>query len=139
MKFDPENLVNSMKKLMGEMESETGIFDGDSDSDSETDSGEDDPIMMDYMQRLDREVLEEGMKFDPENLVNSMKKLMGEMESETGMFDGESGSGEDDPIMMDYMQRLDREVLDKNNDSKDMPDLDKPLDVDASVLSNLLA
>jgi len=88
---------------------------------------------------------EEGMKFDPENLVNSMKKLMGEMESETGMFDGdsdsdsESDSGEDDPIMMDYMQRLDREVLDKNNDSKDMPDLDKPLDVDASVLSNLLA
>jgi len=88
---------------------------------------------------------EEGMKFDPENLVNSMKKLMGEMESETGMFDGDSDSdsetdsGEDDPIMMDYMQRLDREVLDKNNDNKDMPDLDKPLDVDASVLSNLLA
>jgi len=89
---------------------------------------------------------EEGMKFDPENLVDSMKKLMGEMENERSgnMFsdsdnDTDTDDGDDDPIMMDYMQRLDREVLDNNKDHQDMPDLDKPLDVDASVLSNLLA
>jgi len=87
---------------------------------------------------------EEGMKFDPENLVDSMKKLMGEMESEQSgnMFsdsDTDTDDGDDDPIMMDYMQRLDREVTDNSKDNENMPDLDKPLDVDASVLSNLLA
>ena len=52
MNLYPENLVESVKKLMGEMEGEGGeLFDSDSDADS--DSGEDDPVMMDYMQRLD--------------------------------------------------------------------------------------
>lgn len=87
---------------------------------------------------------DDGMKFDPENLVESMKKLMGEMEGEAGeLFDSDSDvdtdSGEDDPVMMDYMQRLDSEVLGKDKDRQTMPDMDKPLDVDASVLSNLLA
>jgi len=88
---------------------------------------------------------EDGMKFDPENLVDSMKKLMGEMENErfgdvsNSDTDTESDDGEDDPIMMDYMQRLDREVSEKNKDGENMPDINKPLDIDASVLSNLLA
>jgi len=87
---------------------------------------------------------EDGMKFDPENMVESMKKLMGEMKDGGGdMFDSDSDSetdsGEEDPVMMDYMQRLDSEVLGKEKGRQDMPDIDKPLDVDASVLSNLLA
>ena len=53
--------------------------------------------------------------------------------------DSETDSGEEDPVMMDYMQRLDSEVLGKEKGRQDMPDIDKPLDVDASVLSNLLA
>ena len=56
MKFDPENLVESMRKFMGEMEGEAGeLF--DSDSDVDTDSCEDDPVMIDFMQMLDKLII----------------------------------------------------------------------------------
>ena len=52
MNLYPENLVESVKKLMGEMEGEAGEL-LDCDSNVDTDTGEGDPVMMDYMQRLD--------------------------------------------------------------------------------------
>lgn len=52
--MDPDNLMANMKKMMAEME---GGDLGDFDSDSEDDSlGEEDPVMADYMGRLDGEL-----------------------------------------------------------------------------------
>ena len=85
---------------------------------------------------------QDGIKFDPENLVDSMKKLLSDMNKEGGtkLFDSdEDGDSEDDDdegtedhVMQDYMAKLGEEI------PKDTDDLDKPLDIDSNVLSNLL-
>ena len=84
---------------------------------------------------------QDGIKFDPENLVDSMKKLMSEMDKEgnSKLFESDedddsdaSDQGIDDPIMQDYMSKLGEEI------PKDSDELDKPLDIDSNVLSNLL-
>ena len=84
---------------------------------------------------------QDGIKFDPENLVDSMKKLMSEMDKESGskLFDSdededsdEDDLGTEDHVMQDYMAKLGEEI------PKDTDDLDKPLDIDSNVLSNLL-
>ena len=49
--MDPDNLMANMKKMMAEMEG--GNFDSDSEDDS---LGEEDPVMADYMGRLDGEL-----------------------------------------------------------------------------------
>ena len=65
--------------------------------------------------------------------MESVKKLMGEMEGEAGELldcdsDVDTDTGEDDPVMMDYMmQRLDSEVLGKYEDIQTMPDKDKAM------------
>merc|ERR1711874_881260 len=88
----------------------------------------------------DRE--EVGVRLDPDKLVESMKKLLGgdvheEDDSDSDNSDAEwAESGEQDPVMVDYMERLDSEVASVGSD---MPDVDKPMEVDGSVLANLLA
>ena len=44
-----------------------------------------------------------------------------------------------DPVIVDYMSRLDAEVGGSVKGRDDIPDQDKPLEIDSSVLSNLLA
>jgi len=82
---------------------------------------------------------QDEINFDADNLVDSMKKLLGEMnsESETPLFESDeddsdlSDEGEDDPIMREYMSELKTELPTED-------DMDKPLNVDANILSNLL-
>jgi len=96
------------------------------------------------------------LDFDPSNLVDSMKKLLGE---NGGKFMGQNGAfnqdmldsdiedssdedgdnDEEDPVIVDYMSRLDAEVDGSVKGRDDIPDQDKPLEIDSSVLSNLLA
>ena len=55
--------------------------------------------------------------------------------SGTGRDDSESDDSDDgieDPIMMDYLSKLDSEV------PKEEDDINRPLDIDQNVLSNLL-
>jgi len=82
-----------------------------------------------------------GMKFDADNIVESMQELMQKagFDEDTQSESDSDYSEDEDPIMMDYMQRLDEEVTGKDTDRKNMPDIEKPLEVDASVLSNLIA
>ena len=84
---------------------------------------------------------QDGIKFDPENLVDSMKKLMSDMEKEGGskLFESDEDDdsdvdeeGVEDHAMQDYMAKLGEEI------PKDTDDLDRPLDIDSNVLSNLL-
>ena len=86
------------------------------------------------------------MDFNPSQLINSMKKLLGEEGNFDGNLDSEeytSDEDEDDddadPVIVDYMERLDAEVGGGVQGRQDLPDQDKPLDIDASVLNNLLA
>ena len=82
-----------------------------------------------------------GMKFDADNIVESMQELMHKagFDEDTQSESDSDYSEDEDPIMMDYMQRLDEEVTGKDTGRKNMPDIEKPLEVDASVLSNLIA
>merc|ERR1711915_914023 len=82
---------------------------------------------------------QDEIKFEADNLVSSMKKLLADMnqESKTPLFESDeddsdmSDEGEDDPIMREYMSELKTELPTED-------DLDKPLNVDANILSNLL-
>ena len=81
----------------------------------------------------------DSLDFDPNSLVNSMKTLLGEPEGNIFSEEESSeGEGEEDPVILDYMTRLDAEVGQVKG-REELPDLDRPLDVDSSVLSNLLA
>ena len=83
----------------------------------------------------------DDIKFDADNLVNSMKKLLSEMNSEGDkkLFESDeddsdsdvSDEGVEDTEMKEYMSKLGAEL------PKD-DDIDKPLDIDSNVLSNLL-
>ena len=83
---------------------------------------------------------QDEIKFDPENLVSSMQKLLSSMEKENNekLFESDdsdsddSDDGVEDPIMMDYLSKLDSEV------PKEEDDINRPLDIDQNVLSNLL-
>ena len=87
---------------------------------------------------------EDGQNLDPDNLMQDLKKLMakmGEVQGEDVEYsDSEEDdySGDEDPVMSDYMSRLDSEVLSSAAGRSDCPDLDSPSQVDASVLDNLL-
>ena len=82
---------------------------------------------------------EDSIKFDSDNFAESMKNLLSKMTTVSSEVldsdsDGDdlSDSGEEDPIMRDYMTKLDDEL------PKEEDDIDKPLNVDSKVLSNLL-
>jgi len=96
------------------------------------------------------------LDLDPNNLVDSMKKLLGEngekLLGQNGAFnqdlldsdfddssDEDGENDEEDPVIVDYMSRLDAEVGGSVKGRRDIPDQDRPLEVDSSVLSNLLA
>lgn len=91
---------------------------------------------------------EEGINFNPDELVNSMKKLLSEevgdddhhfcVDSDEDCCVDSDKDWEPDHVMEDYMERLDDEVR-KEGVGQDMPDINSPLDVDSSVLANLLA
>jgi len=88
---------------------------------------------------------ESGIKFEEGDVKKSINELMNNLSFDDNEDENTSDSesllslGEEDPVMMDYMQRLDEEVLNKKKDCKLSDDIDKPLDIDSSVLSNLLA
>jgi len=82
----------------------------------------------------------DSIKLDPDDFAESMKKLLSKMEnggasehldSDTDDEDF-SDSGTEDPMMKDYMSKLDEEL------PKEEDDIDKPLNIDSKVLSNLL-
>ena len=83
------------------------------------------------------------INLDPDNFAAAMKNLLTKMENGNGNGGSEfpesdsddedlTDSGEEDPIMKDYMSKLDDEL------PKDDDDIDKPLNIDTKVLSNLL-
>merc|ERR1719186_1735050 len=87
------------------------------------------------------EKTEEGIDFDPDQLVNSMKKLLNEdFDGKEDFDDGDVNedhvccvdSDEDwepDHVMADYKEKV----------GENMPDINQSLNVDSSVLANLLA
>merc|ERR1719414_2258180 len=86
---------------------------------------------------------EDGQNLDPENLMQDLKRLMAKMGEGQGEYleysdSDEDYSGDEDPVMSDYMSRLDSEVLSSGAGRSDCPDLESPTQVDASVLDNLL-
>jgi hypothetical protein len=83
---------------------------------------------------------QDSVDLDPNNLISSMKKLLGEPDDHTFSDEDsdESDDDEEDPVIIDYMNRLDAEVSGLKG-REDLPDQDKPLEVDTNVLSNLLA
>merc|ERR1712150_54471 len=85
---------------------------------------------------------EDKINLDPDNFAAAMKNLLTKMEN-TGTAGSEfpesdsddedlTDSGEEDPIMTDYMSKLEDEL------PKEEEDIDKPLNIDTKVLSNLL-
>merc|ERR1719219_3028132 len=80
------------------------------------------------------------INLDPENFAAAMKNLLTKMEDTRGSeflendTDDEdlNDSGEEDPMMTDYMSKLEDEL------PKEEEDIDKPLNIDTKVLSNLL-
>ncbi len=95
--------------------------------------------------------MEDDMNFKADDLIASMKKLLGETgnnedthkddngEADSSDSDSESDIENDDPVIIDYMSRLDAEIGGSVAGRSDLPDLDQPLQVDSNVLSNLLA
>jgi len=90
----------------------------------------------------------EDMKFQADDLVTAMKKLLGHTggdDSENFDDDVDSSDeenddkGDSDPVILDYMSRLDAEVGGEVAGRSDLPDLERPLEVDSNVLSNLLS
>jgi len=93
---------------------------------------------------------EAGLDFDPSGLAASMHKLLGageegeddrqeeeENSSEEEMDDDEEGI--EDPVTLDYMDRLDAEVRGEVRGRTDLADPARPLEVDSGLLANLLA
>lgn len=81
----------------------------------------------------------DSVDLDPNNLISSMKKLLGEPDDHIfSDEDSDESYDEEDPVIIDYMNRLDAEVSGLKG-REDLPDQDKPLEVDTNVLSNLLA
>ena len=80
------------------------------------------------------------INLEPDNFAAAMKNLLTKMEDTGGSEFLESDtddedltdSGEEDPIMTDYMSKLEDEL------PKEEEDIDKPLNIDTKVLSNLL-
>jgi len=95
--------------------------------------------------------MEDDMNFKADDLIASMKKLLGEnvnnedtnknenAEEEISDSDSDSDIENDDPVIIDYMSRLDAEIGGSVAGRSDLPDLEQPLQVDSNVLSNLLA
>ena len=95
--------------------------------------------------------MEDDMNFKADDLIASMKKLLGETgnnddthkdengEVDSSDSDSDSDIENDDPVIIDYMSRLDAEIGGSVAGRSDLPDLDQPLQVDSNVLSNLLA
>jgi len=88
------------------------------------------------------------LDLDPDQLVASMQKLLGDQTSVNNDGgddddDSEEASEDDtdgeDPVVVDYMDRLDVEVAGSVQGRNDMPDQTRPLEVDSNVLANLLA
>ena len=94
------------------------------------------------------------MNFQAEGLIASMKKLLGEnageldkdnIDDNENISDSEDsdedydGDDNDDPVIVDYMSRLDAEIGASMAGRSDLPDLEQPLQVDSNALTNLLA
>jgi hypothetical protein len=82
---------------------------------------------------------------DGESLLDAkgIKRLVAQMVREEGgqaevSESEDSESGEEDPAMVDYLDRLDSEVRADGAGRADQPDLGNPEEVDTSVLNNLL-
>ena len=83
--------------------------------------------------------IKDSVDLDPNNLISSMKKLLGDCDEPTfSDEDSDESDAEEDPVIVDYMSRLDAEVSGLKG-REELPDQDKPLEVDTNVLSNLLA
>jgi len=90
---------------------------------------------------------DDRVDLDPQQLIDSMQKLLGAdrqtRDDEGSDFSDDSSDDEEDcdvdPVIVDYMSRLDCEVEQVKGRTTDLPDQDRPLQVDASVLSNLLS
>ena len=99
---------------------------------------------MSDMAGVEHEPDQDDVRIDADNFVESMKNLLSKMEN-AGAGSSEylgsdddnededlTDSGDEDPIMKDYMSKLDEEL------PKEEEDVDKPLNIDTKVLSNLL-
>ena len=96
----------------------------------------------------------QGLDLDPASLISSMQKLLGD-DNHTEQPNGNANAAGDsdfsddsdeeeidddeDPVIVDYMSRLDAEVGQGVQGREDLPDQARPLEVDSAVLANLLA
>ena len=88
----------------------------------------------------EEEAKDAKINLEPDNFAAAMKNLLTKMEETRGSDllesdtddEDSTDSGEEDPIMTDYMSKLDDEL------PKEEDDIDKPLNIDTKVLSNLL-
>jgi len=86
----------------------------------------------------------QGINFQEDKLQDTLEKLLGNMahmkdlEAESDL--SEDDSEDDDPVMADYMLKMDAELGDTKGvkGREELPDLDNPLDVDTNVLESLL-
>jgi hypothetical protein len=87
------------------------------------------------------------MKLQADDLVTAMNKLLGpgagedceNFDDDVDSSDDDDDQGDQDPVILDYMSRLDAEVGGEVAGRSDLPDLERPLEVDSNVLSNLLS
>jgi len=84
------------------------------------------------------------MKLQADDLVSAMNKLLGpgageDFDDDVDSSEDDDDQGDQDPVILDYMSRLDAEVGGEVAGRSDLPDLERPLEVDSNVLSNLLS
>jgi len=81
---------------------------------------------------------DDKVSFDPDKMLDSITKMMGNIGGGEEISDTDESDADDDPVMRDYMCRLDDEVGGQVKGRDEMPDIDKPLDIDTKLLESLM-